>query len=184
MTMDVDTIAALSTVPGISAVAVVRVSGPDATSVLSALLPLGCGLPEERRATLVELCDPDDGSTLDYDRLLGLFRIQGFCMLRVGTFHGDLHPGCAFYDVEWYKYMLERMFAEAGVEFLYHTFFSAVIDNFKIIIVSQIALDIQKHTVNQTGTDISFAVVSVNSSMLARVPGPADLLAIEAMISA
>jgi len=30
---------------------------------------------------------------------------------------------------------------------------------------------------------IAFAVVSVNSSMLARVPGPADLLAIDATIS-
>jgi tRNA modification GTPase len=65
MTMDVDTIAALSTVPGLSAVAVVRISGPDAVAVLVALLPEACTVPEVRRATLVELRDPDDGSTLD-----------------------------------------------------------------------------------------------------------------------
>ncbi|MNE45369.1 hypothetical protein D3C80_1396500 [compost metagenome] len=33
-------------------------------------------------------------------------------------------------------------------------------------------------------TSMAWVVVSVNSSMLARVPGPADLLAIEATISA
>ncbi|MCY1451650.1 hypothetical protein D9M71_685260 [compost metagenome] len=33
-------------------------------------------------------------------------------------------------------------------------------------------------------TSMAFEVVSVNSSILARVPGPADLLAMEAMISA
>lgn len=33
-------------------------------------------------------------------------------------------------------------------------------------------------------TSIAFAVVSVNSSMFARVPGPADFEAIEATISA
>lgn len=41
--------------------------------------------------------------------------------------HGDLMAGGAFYDVEWYKFMLERMFLEAGVEFLYHTFFCETI---------------------------------------------------------
>jgi ubiquinone biosynthesis protein len=30
---------------------------------------------------------------LDYDRLLELFRLHGFFMFVVGTFHGDLHPG-------------------------------------------------------------------------------------------
>ncbi|MNE14099.1 hypothetical protein D3C80_1069590 [compost metagenome] len=33
-------------------------------------------------------------------------------------------------------------------------------------------------------TSMALLVVSVNSSILARVPGPADLLAMEAMISA
>ncbi len=41
--------------------------------------------------------------------------------------HGDLRPGAALYDVEWYKFMLERMFQEAGVNWLYHTFFCETI---------------------------------------------------------
>ncbi len=41
--------------------------------------------------------------------------------------YGDLNPGNAFYDFEWYKFMIERMFHEAGVEFLYHTFFCETI---------------------------------------------------------
>jgi hypothetical protein len=41
--------------------------------------------------------------------------------------HGDLNPGNAFYDFEWYKFMIERMFLEAKVEFLYHTFFCETI---------------------------------------------------------
>jgi len=40
--------------------------------------------------TIDELLEQD---AFEYERLLQLFRIQGFCMLRVGTFHGDLHPG-------------------------------------------------------------------------------------------
>ena len=39
----------------------------------------------------------DDGS-LAYERLLDLFRIHGFYMFVVGTFHGDLHPGNVFFD--------------------------------------------------------------------------------------
>jgi ubiquinone biosynthesis protein len=31
--------------------------------------------------------------TLDYETLLELFRIHGFYMFAVGTFHGDIHPG-------------------------------------------------------------------------------------------
>jgi ubiquinone biosynthesis protein len=30
---------------------------------------------------------------LPYDTLLELFRLHGFCMFCVGTFHGDMHPG-------------------------------------------------------------------------------------------
>jgi len=41
--------------------------------------------------------------------------------------HGDLHVGHARYDIEWYKFMIERMFQEANVEFLYHTFFCETI---------------------------------------------------------
>jgi ubiquinone biosynthesis protein len=34
-----------------------------------------------------------EAGKLDYDTLLELFHIHGFCMFCVGTFHGDLHPG-------------------------------------------------------------------------------------------
>lgn len=63
--MDVDTIAAVSTAPGVGAIAVVRISGPDATQVLRALAPGLDPLPDARRATLVELSDPEDRSPLD-----------------------------------------------------------------------------------------------------------------------
>ena len=42
--------------------------------------------------TIDELLERDE---FPYERMLDLFRIHGFCMLRVGTFHGDLHPGNA-----------------------------------------------------------------------------------------
>jgi tRNA modification GTPase len=63
--MDVDTIAAVSTAPGLGAVAIVRISGPRAGSILRALVPSLHALPDPRRATLVELRDPDDGELLD-----------------------------------------------------------------------------------------------------------------------
>lgn len=63
--MEIDTIAAVSTAPGLGAIAVVRVSGPDALGVLARVAPhVGEGL-ETRRATLVELRDPIDGELLD-----------------------------------------------------------------------------------------------------------------------
>jgi ubiquinone biosynthesis protein len=34
-----------------------------------------------------------EAGALDYDTLLELFHIRGFCMFCVGTFHGDMHPG-------------------------------------------------------------------------------------------
>ena len=63
--LEVDTIAAISTAQGIGAIASVRVSGPQAGSVLRALVPDLTRLPEPRRATLVEIRDPDDGTPLD-----------------------------------------------------------------------------------------------------------------------
>lgn len=63
--MTVDTIVALATAPGPSALAVVRWSGPDAHEVLSTLLPEGEALPETRRATLVTLRHPVSGEPLD-----------------------------------------------------------------------------------------------------------------------
>jgi len=44
-------------------------------------------LPEP---TIDELLDK---KTLKYDELLELFKIHGFFMFNIGTFHGDIHPG-------------------------------------------------------------------------------------------
>jgi tRNA modification GTPase len=59
----VDTIFALSTVPGRSGVAVVRLSGPGAGPAVERLT--GCALPEARRATLARLADPATGAPID-----------------------------------------------------------------------------------------------------------------------
>lgn len=63
--MEVDTIAAVSTAPGLGAVAVVRISGSRAGPILRTLAPGLRALPEARRVTLVELRDPEDGTLLD-----------------------------------------------------------------------------------------------------------------------
>lgn len=63
--MEIDTIASLSTAPGLGAIAVVRMSGPAAVPILRRLTPALAGDPEARRATLVEVCDPDSGELLD-----------------------------------------------------------------------------------------------------------------------
>ncbi|MDZ4842984.1 MAG: tRNA uridine-5-carboxymethylaminomethyl(34) synthesis GTPase MnmE [Hyphomicrobium aestuarii] len=60
--MSHDTIFALSTPPGRSAVAVIRISGPDAAA---ALLALTSPLPEPRSASLRRLRDPVSGDILD-----------------------------------------------------------------------------------------------------------------------
>ena len=65
MPLDVDTIAAVSTAPGLGAIAVVRVSGPEASSVALRLLPGLEVMPEPRYATLAEIRDPDDESLID-----------------------------------------------------------------------------------------------------------------------
>lgn len=60
-----DTIAARTTAPGVGAVAVVRVSGPDAFAVLRSVCPGLDGLPEARRATVAEVRDPETGEVID-----------------------------------------------------------------------------------------------------------------------
>lgn len=65
MSVDVDTIAAVATAPGPGALAVIRVSGPQAHGVLRALAPeSGAGVPA-RVASLVALSDPLSGEALD-----------------------------------------------------------------------------------------------------------------------
>jgi tRNA modification GTPase len=63
-----DTIFALSTVAGRSAVAVLRLSGPAAGPALEALT--GKGRPAPRRAALVRLADPGSDSTIDHALVL------------------------------------------------------------------------------------------------------------------
>lgn len=58
-----DTIFALSTPPGRSGVAVLRLSGPAAGHALEALS--GTPPPEPRKASLRSLCDPESGTAID-----------------------------------------------------------------------------------------------------------------------
>lgn len=63
--MDVDTIVAQATAEGMGAIAVVRLSGPEATAILERLSPPGAGLPGPRVATLTEIVEPGDGTVID-----------------------------------------------------------------------------------------------------------------------
>ncbi len=64
--MEVDTIVALSTAPGVGAIAVVRMSGPDAFRVLREVAPEVEDLaPAARAATLLRIVDPEDGVVID-----------------------------------------------------------------------------------------------------------------------
>jgi len=65
VTLHPDTIAALATAPGPGAVAVVRVSGAAAASILGAVAPGLGGLPEPRVARLAEIRNPRDGEVVD-----------------------------------------------------------------------------------------------------------------------
>ena len=65
--MDVDTIVALSTAPGMGAIAVIRMSGPGAFPLIARLAPdLEACEPAPRTATLVRVRDPEDGEVLDH----------------------------------------------------------------------------------------------------------------------
>jgi len=64
--LEADTIAAVATAPGRSALAIVRMSGPRCADILRRLLPsLGGGLPPERIGSLLRIVDPDSGELLD-----------------------------------------------------------------------------------------------------------------------
>ncbi|HEX2187841.1 MAG TPA: tRNA uridine-5-carboxymethylaminomethyl(34) synthesis GTPase MnmE [Longimicrobiaceae bacterium] len=60
-----DTVAAVATPPGRGAVALVRVSGPDALAVLLRLAPALREAPSPRTQRVVRLVHPDTGETLD-----------------------------------------------------------------------------------------------------------------------
>lgn len=62
---DPDTIVALGTPPGASALAVIRLSGPTSLAILVGLCPELGPTPEARKATLARARDPDTGAVLD-----------------------------------------------------------------------------------------------------------------------
>jgi len=68
--VEVDTIAALSTAPGVGAIAVVRISGPDAFGVLARVAPELAGalevLAPPRVATFTRVHAPVDGEVIDH----------------------------------------------------------------------------------------------------------------------
>ncbi len=65
--MEVDTIVARSTAPGVGAIAVVRMSGPGAFAVLERVAPdVGELDPAPRTAHVMRIVDPTDGAVLDH----------------------------------------------------------------------------------------------------------------------
>ena len=60
-----DTIVAIGTPPGPSALAVVRLSGPDAITTVTRLCPGLSGIPDARRVVLARAVDPETGESLD-----------------------------------------------------------------------------------------------------------------------
>lgn len=62
----IDTIVALATPGGASALAVIRMSGPASKKILRALMPGGASDPLPRHATLVPLRDPQSGELIDH----------------------------------------------------------------------------------------------------------------------
>lgn len=93
--MEVDTIVSLSTTPGVSAVALVRLSGPGSTMVLHQLLAVGTSAPPERVPTLCALVDVTTGETLDC-ALVTYFKgpasYTGEDLIEISTHGGFLIP--------------------------------------------------------------------------------------------
>jgi tRNA modification GTPase len=63
--VETDTIASVSTAPGLGAIAVVRMSGPAALPILRRLSPELPDEPDARRAMLADVRDPESGELLD-----------------------------------------------------------------------------------------------------------------------
>src|SRR3954451_17921141 len=87
-----ETIYALSTLVGRSAVTVLRMSGPQTHEVLSALIAKG-QLPPPRRASLRRLVSPQTGQTLDQAVVLWLPAPASFTGEHMAELH--LHGGRA-----------------------------------------------------------------------------------------
>ncbi len=94
-TIDVDTIAAISTAAGPAAIALVRVSGPRACEVLDRVAP-DLGTIETRRARLAAIRDPTSGELLDR-AVVVLHRAPssytGEDLVEISTHGGWLGPG-------------------------------------------------------------------------------------------
>jgi tRNA modification GTPase len=89
-----DTIAAIATAPGVGAVALVRISGPDARQILARLCP-ELHEPAPRRQSLVTVRHPADGAPLD--RSLAAFfpapaSYTGEDVVELSTHGGHLAP--------------------------------------------------------------------------------------------
>lgn len=63
--IEVDTIVSLATAPGVGAIAVLRVSGPQADDVLRGILAPDDTLPDVRTPAVRELLDPTNGEVID-----------------------------------------------------------------------------------------------------------------------
>ena len=90
-----DTIVAAATPPGPGALAVVRMSGPDAFSVRRALVP-GLDDPPARSAVLARLRDPETGELLDRGIVTsfpGPASYTGEDMVEISCHGGTLLPG-------------------------------------------------------------------------------------------
>ena len=90
-----DTIVARATAPGPSALAVVRISGPEALAVRDALVP-GLHDRASRRATLGTLRDPESGEVLDrgiVTSFRGPASYTGEDMVEISCHGGHLIPG-------------------------------------------------------------------------------------------
>lgn len=89
------TIAAIATAPGRGALALIRVSGPDAVTIAQRLLRPAPS--EVRRATHVQVVDPDDGAVLDdaiATRFAAPASFTGEDLLEITT-HGGNHTPTA-----------------------------------------------------------------------------------------
>lgn len=93
--LDVDTIVAPASAPGPGAVAVVRLSGPEAHGILRRLAPKHGGEFPVRRATLTRLMDPTDGSELDQAIVVSYAAPESYTgedMVEIFTHGGTLIP--------------------------------------------------------------------------------------------
>lgn len=97
--MDVDTIAALSTAPGVGAIAVVRMSGPGAFQVLERVVPEWAGALGEmapaRTATLARICSPEGEGVIDHalvTRFPGPDSYTGEDLVEISSHGGVLVP--------------------------------------------------------------------------------------------